>query len=99
MVADAVVPGSNFDSIVKLHEPMPHVGTQLSDLSFTIQTLQKQSQASRVQVGQWSSTIHFLCCRHQRGQGIRNTYTFASLPENWHVIHADLQVSQHCGHN
>ena len=33
-----------------LHEPEFHVGTQLSDLSCTIQSLQKQSQAARTQV-------------------------------------------------
>ena len=45
-----MVPAAGYETMTKLHEPEFHVGTQLSDLSCTIQSLQKQSQAARAQV-------------------------------------------------
>lgn len=49
-LADGIVPASGLEPIPKLQEPEFHVGAQLSDLSCTIQSLQKQSQSARAQV-------------------------------------------------
>lgn len=47
---DAVVPTSVFDGLSKVKEPALQLTTQLSDLSYTILTLQRQANSSKAQV-------------------------------------------------